>query len=1677
MSQSNIVSSEFDVNKCDNSFNDVTWNVIQKYFEDNPQALVQHHVDSYNYFVSHGINHVIKNSPYRRIEKTIKVTDEISVKLELVLGEQDGGEFNESSVSILYPPKVQSSEAVNDNRLTSNEVTLYPNEARLLNKTYESVIKLPYRFSTTVIDNNNNQAPGKTATDSGEVELCTLPIMVQSSLCSLNGMTKMEKYNMGECRNDSGGYFIINGKEKALVSQEEFGNNMLRVYKDTTKSSPYIYLADIRTKRQDSSMLPRSLSVRLVAPNSKFTNKNIVVSVPNLHEPIPLFILFRALGVVSDREIIEYCLLDLDQYSDMIELFRPSIQDTTKLCTRHPRKKVPEAKCRKCKKDRDRDSGMDEDSKPEYNYVLTQCEAIKYMSNFVKGRKSYKEFKVWECLNEFFLPNVGVSNYIEKAKYLGYMVKNLLMVSTGRQNETDRDSYRFKRVITSGPLLFGLFSEFFKKYAQRVHSKFDEEFNKNILSGGKEVNLEAQTKNILKKHRTTIFSNKVMSKGIKKAFNGRWGAENYTIAKRKGVVQDLKRLSYNSFMSHLRKVVTPMDDTSKLVKPHLLHSSSYGLIDPVDTPDGSHVGLHKYLSLGAHVTQAFTKDNNDLFVKDVLCGMKKKINITETETETETSQVKLFELLDDVHPRDAADSTKLFMNGSWIGITNYPRDMVTSLRKMREEGVFSVYASISWDIQQKLIEIFTDEGRLTRPLFTLVESKKSPQYAQYADNKKRIEDNNFSWNELIYKSDDIPSQSGELKIQNEENGDSATTPNSKLGGAIAYLDTAEENTRLIANYDEDLNRNEYKLRKYTHLEIHPSLIFGYMGNQIVFPENNQSPRNVFSCGQSQQAVSLYNSNYFSRMDKMGVVLNYGQIPLVKSRYTRLMNNEEHPYGENAIVAIMVYGGYNVEDSILFNEGAIERGLFRTTFYSMYERSEDIMPDATLPDASSAGLAGDDEVAGEEEEEVIENDGNNDEEEGEGEGEGEERKRGRTGKVNRLFSKGGNEKISEYGVINDNTKVDDKTPLIGTESWITGDEERKHYSFVYPKKGQEGYVDKTYISNSSRGTRIAKVSLREERVPSLGDKFCSRCGQKGTVGQIIPEEDMPFTAEGIKPDLIINPHAIPSRMTIGQMIESVMGKACLNVGGFGDCTAFINRNTSPYSDFGDILPKYGYHQHGSEILYNGMSGKQLKAEIYIGPTYYMRLKHMVKDKINYRAEGEKTNLTRQTTKGRANDGGLRIGEMERDAMISHGASVFLQESMMTRGDKYEMAICNNSGAIAIYNNAKNIFISPQSDGPIRLEIKEDAGSAFYSTITESNSTNDTKPQEWSLVNPMLASIKVLKEEHVYGKSFSIVQVPYSFKLLMQELLTMNVQMKIITEDNIDQLTNAAFSKKTLRNLVVDDKKNQDEDITETRKDQDKISEDVTSATEPIDLDSGGSSSISDSSDTPQESSRRVENAVAKRNINQSNSSRRRTKKNSTKKKNNKKKEQGNNDATTIIGAVSGKPVKVWKSIGPNDFAKRLEEGDAAARRRKAAAEGRVPGNRVAFSTIGKEYKGFDDILQRSFRGGGKAKEANNKKSEMLGTVGGDVGNNLVDNSVKGNSAAQTYTHDNHITPSASSSLIKIDSDSILLKPGSRKQGIHSTSLAEKEKELQLELDILEAKQKIKELEKDDKDAKD
>ena len=715
------------------------------------------------------------------------------------------------------------------------------------------------------------------------------------------------------------------------------------------------------------------------------------------------------------------------------------------------------------------------------------------------------------------------------------------------------------------------------------------------------------------------------------------------------------------------------------------------------------VGLHKHMAISATITSGYS-------AKPII--------------ELLRNQGKI-ELLTEANVSYISNTTKIFVNGAWIGITTNTIELLKLLKIYRRNGLIPIFTSISFDINQNIIYIYTDSGRLCRPIFYV--SEMMPSY----ENKeiyKRLIDNDYNWKNLImgfnpFRDKKIETELGINESSIYEKIDDLYDIKDietliKNQGIIEYIDTAEAERTLIATQYNEI------IKYTTNLEIHPSLLLGIMGNQIVFPENNQLPRNVFCCGQSKQAVSLYNSNFNNRIDKMGVILNYGNIPLIKSRYLKYINNEEHPYGFNAIVAIGCYGGYNVEDSILFNEASIKRGMFRTTYYNMYE---------TYEESSKVGNnVMDSKFANIESEQVL------------------------GLKPGYDYSS-----LDKYGLIRENTLIDDKRVVIGKITNNLNKPGTYLDNSITPKKGQLGYVDKSFITEGDEGFRIAKVRIREERIPAIGDKFCSRCGQKGTIGQIIPEADMPFTENGIRPDIIINPHALPSRMTIGQLVETLMGKACAEYGGFGDCTAFVNEG-SRHQIFGKLLTEIGYKSSGNELLYNGETGEQLESELFIGPCYYMRLKHMVKDKINYRAQGPRTVLTRQTVQGRANDGGLRIGEMERDGVVGHGASMFLKQSMMERGDDYYIAICNITGTIAVYNSNNNIFMSLFSDGPLKFS---------GNSIDSLNLENITQ----------------------FGRSFSIVRIPYAFKLLMQELQVMNIQMRIITEDNVNQFDSMAFGK--------------------------------------------------------------------------------------------------------------------------------------------------------------------------------------------------------------------------------------------------------------------------------------------
>ena len=1241
----------------------ISWKLIDKYFKDNPNCLVSHHLESFNDFFKSGIKRIIReNNPIRFIEREDQNDSGKRNECLLYLGGKEGDK-------IYYGKPV----IYDDN----NAHYMFPNDARLRNMTYGITIHYDVDIDFIYYIGDEKKTHDMTI---NKVYLGRFPIMIQSDLCILNGMSREIRFNAGECRNDYGGYFIIDGKEKAIIPQEKFADNMLYI-RAYGEDDTYSYSAEIRSVSEDSSKPIRTSSVKIVSPSPSYSNNQIVVAVPNVKKPVPLFILMRALGVISDKDIIRTCLLDLEKNESMIDLFIPSVHDAKKF--------------------------------------FTQQNALQYISQLTKrGTIS----GVIEILSDYFLPHIGELNFLEKAYFVGYMVQRLLKVYTKESKPTDRDNFRFKRVELTGTLIYDLFREYYLIQKKDISRKIDEEYYYHKGSYKEDDTLSRKEKKSLKQKPEASESNKykdnfigliesnikaffkdrIVEQGFRKAFKGNWGSEAHT--KRLGAVQDLNRLSWYTFISHLRKINLPLDSSAKVVGPRLLNSSQWGFIDPIDTPDGGNIGLHKHLSISTYVTSG--SSGNPI------------IKWIRTNTP--------LRLILECSPEQIANSSKTFVNGSWIGVTDTPFELVKLLKLYRRNGILPVYTSLSFDIEHNEVYIYTDAGRLTRPIYYIEDNSLS---YERKDIISSLEKNTISWENIISgfmtKSDEGYHTKNnmiyDLTKLYQNIGDSREEVFNKLKknqALVDYIDTAEEETSMIAITPDDLKKNKY----YTHMEIDPSLILGVMSNLIIYPENNPVTRNSFSCGQSKQAVSVYHSNYQMRIDKMGVILNYGQTPLIKSRYLDYINREEQPYGVNAIVAIMSYTGYNVEDAILINEGSILRGLFRTTYYSMYEAKEESSKVTGMNNSKFANI---------EKNNVI----------------------GKKKGYDYSF-------LDDYGLIRENTELNDKMIVIGKinsnldnkESWIDDS--------VKPKKGQLGYVDKSFITLGEEGFNVAKVRLREERIPAIGDKMASRAGQKGTIGLIIPEADMPYLEDGTRPDLIINPHALPSRMTIGQIVESMFGIACVSYGGFGDCTAFQVKGSN-YDTYGPMLTKAGFNHTGNHIMYNGMTGEQIQSNIYMGPTYYMRLKHMVKDKINYRARGPNQQLTRQPVQGRANDGGLRIGEMERDGICAHGLAYFLNESFLVRGDEYYMAVCNKTGSIAIYNEAKNLFLSPYSDGPIKFHTNPDG---------TMNIKNLTK----------------------FGRSFSLLRIPYSFKLLIQELQVMNIQMRIITDENIDQLLSMSYS---------------------------------------------------------------------------------------------------------------------------------------------------------------------------------------------------------------------------------------------------------------------------------------------
>ena len=710
-------------------------------------------------------------------------------------------------------------------------------------------------------------------------------------------------------------------------------------------------------------------------------------------------------------------------------------------------------------------------------------------------------------------------------------------------------------------------------------------------------------------------------------------------------------------LSHIRRLSIPLPPGSKVIGPRKLHNSQWGFVCPTESPDGGNVGIINHLSIIARVTNNISEDG---IYQALIDG--ELIILKNTTTD------------------DLSKYSSVFLNGCLMGVHKSPSMLLRYMKLLKLNSFINITTSISWNIKTNEIHIFSDSGRIIRPIFYLKTSSRGQKYNElisgdysYIETWKKaihgylydvIDDIDFNTTHYFRKElSELKKNKDYLKILEEK------------ASVIEYIDSIESENLLIAR-DIHSYGNEH-----SHWEIHPSLMLSAVSLNIPFPEHSQYPRNAFSCQQTKQAVGVYSSAYPTRFETFSHILNYPQRPIVTTRYKKYTDVDKLPYGINAIVAIASYTGYNQEDGIILNKSSIDRGMFKSLYYRSYEDKESNEKGKKVYFANPTM-----------EKNVHKLD---------------------PGKYNNL---------DDHGFIKEGSYITDDDIIISKcNKAVDGKgEEITKATGKRANFGTSGIIDKVVVVKNDEGLRSCKVRVRKEKVPGIGDKFASRCGQKGMCGMVLPSWEMPFTKEGIVPEIIINPHAIPSRMTINQLLEVILGKSSCLGGYLGDATPFQNNDIT---EFSKVLEGFNYQKNGEEVMYSGITGEQLKTSIFIGPTYYQRLKIMVADKMHSRGIGPMNYLTKQPASGRANNGGLRIGEMERDSIISHGISSFLSESMMERSDKYKVQIDKKSGLISYKENVEdmNMVQLPYS---MKLLIQELESMAIGTRlITESENIND------------------------------------------------------------------------------------------------------------------------------------------------------------------------------------------------------------------------------------------------------------------------------------------------------------------------------------------------------------------
>ncbi|GAB5359791.1 hypothetical protein AAMO2058_000572600 [Amorphochlora amoebiformis] len=1060
------------------------------------RGLVRQHIDSFNYF----------------IEKDMKDIMLANAVVKCSVDEKFFLRYNDIYVEW---PNVE--EVFEHSKVT-------PQQCRLRDLTYAAPIAVDVEYTR-----------GKQIVKKRGLVIGRLPIMLRSKRCVLTKhSTKEELAALQECPFDPGGYFIVRGVEKVILIQEQLSKNRIIMELDRKAG-------DICAQVTSSTHKRKSLT-KVIHHNGR-----IYLKQNTLTEDVPVCIALKAMGVISDQEIVQMI------GSEFSEVLSGSLEESS------------------------------------LAKIYTRQQALMYIghrikpSQFLSQSKKPKDESARDFLASNVVSHVPVIDYefATKAAYVCLMVRRVCIAVNDPNSLDDKDYYGNKRLELAGGLVALLFEDLFK----RLNAELQRVAKRELAKGSK----VASQFDIQHHFRTDYITN-----GLANSIStGNWTVKRFRM-ERAGVTQVLSRLSFIAALGMMTRINSQFEKTRKVSGPRSLQGSQWGMLCPSDTPEGESCGLVKNLALMAHVTtdqdqHIIARLAYNLGVEDILML-----------TGEETGRQSVFMVI---------------LNGRILGVHSNPEYLSQSFRKLRRAGKINKFVSIYVHEDHRTVYIATDGGRVCRPLI-IVENQK-PLITQ--KHLTLLEQGLLNFDDFLRM------------------------------GIIEYVDVNEENNCYIAL------RDQYITKITTHLEIHPMTILGVVAGLIPYPHHNQSPRNTYQCAMGKQSIGAIAYNQLNRIDTLLYLLVYPQKPMVKSRTIEMIGFENLPAGHNAMLAVMSFSGYDIEDAIVLNKASVDRGFGRCIVLKKQVTTLQKYPNST-------------------EDRIY----------------GPQRKVDRQGQVVRdeygmPVAAPDHKGLGRDGIVRRAEIVSPGDLLINKHSPLETSKDVKdprnndprmyRPSSMRYRGPSKAIVDQAIITSNETDHFVIKLLMRSTRRPELGDKFSSRHGQKGVVGILINQEDMPFNDMGICPDIIMNPHGFPSRMTVGKMIELLAGKAGLFEGKFKYGTAFQGDNAL---EMAKILVKHGFSYSGKDYLTSGITGEPLQAYVYCGPVYYQKLKHMVMDKLHARARGPRVALTRQPTEGRGKDGGLRFGEMERDCLIGHGCSNLLLERLVLSSDAFNADVCKKCG---------------------------------------------------------------------------------------------------------------------------------------------------------------------------------------------------------------------------------------------------------------------------------------------------------------------------------------------------------------------------------------------------------------